>query len=29
MNRSHLKIEDKYIDSLKDKIEQIGLNDEK
>ena len=29
MNRSHLKIEDEYIDSLKDKIERIGLNDEK
>ena len=29
MNRSHLKTLDEYIDSLKDKMEQIGLkNDE-
>jgi len=29
MNNSHLKTQDEYIDSLKDKMEQIGLNDEK
>ena len=28
MNSKHLKTQDEYIDSLKDKMEQIGLNDE-
>ena len=28
MNNSHLKTQDEYIDSLKDKMEQIGLKDE-
>ena len=29
MNRSHLNTLEEYIDSLKDKMEQIGLEDEK
>ena len=28
MNNNHLKTQDKYIDSLKDKMDQIGMNDE-
>ena len=28
MNNNHLKTEDEYIDSLKDKMEEIGLKDE-
>ena len=28
LNRSHLRTEDEFIDSLKDKMKQIGLNDE-
>lgn len=28
MNNNHLKTQDEYIDSLKDKMDQIGMNDE-
>lgn len=28
MNNNHLKTEDEYIDSLKDKMEEIGIKDE-
>ena len=28
MNNNHSKTEDEYIDSLKDKMEEVGLNDE-